>query len=94
MMTSTRSLSPISRSGKRSALSGSICGVLKAVQEEVHLAEQIRQRLGLDAEERLALKAAVVLSRLALLLEVLEGFDEEAAGACGRIEDGLAEARD
>ena len=63
------------------------------MEEEIHLTEEIGQRLGLDAEEGVTLEAAVILGSLALFLEVLEGFDEKAAGAAGGIEHGFPEAR-
>ena len=79
---------------KRRLLPGSICGVFQAVQQQVHLAEQVGQRLGLAAEEAALLQRLAVLHRLALLLEVLIGLDEEAAGAAGRVEHRLAQAWD
>ncbi len=66
---------------------------LEAVQQQVHLAEQVGQRLGLAAEERCGPAApARSATVLHLLAQVGEGLDEEAAGAAGRVEHGLAEA--
>ena len=66
---------------------------IEAVQEQIHLAEQIGQRLGFTAEDGALLQDFPVGDGLDLLFKVLEGFDEEAAGAAGGIEDGFAEAR-
>ena len=63
---------------------------LQAVQDQIHLRQQIRQRLGLAAEDALVLQNLPVLDRLALLLQVLERLDEKAAGAAGRVEDHFA----
>ena len=51
-MTSTRSFSPISVSLKRSEFPESILRRIEAVQQQVHLAQQVRQRLGLAADDR------------------------------------------
>ena len=51
--------------------------VFQAVKQEVHLAEKIGQRLGLNAKESAVLQMVVVFRLLALLLEVLECFDQE-----------------
>ena len=56
------------------------------MQEEVHLRQQIRKRFGLPAEEAFGLEDGVMLGPLALLSQMLEGFDQEAAGAAGGIE--------
>ena len=66
---------------------------VEAVQEQVHLAEQIRQRLGFAAEERAFLQEAAVGDGFDLLGQVVVGFDEEAAGAAGGVEHGFAQAR-
>ncbi len=63
---------------------------LQAVQEQIHLRQQIRQRLGFAAEDALSLENLAVLDGLALLLQMLERFDEKSAGAAGRIEDHFA----
>ena len=64
--------------------------VLEPVKEEVHLAEEIRERLWLAAVDAPVLKRFPIFDRLALLLEVAEGLDEEAAGAARRVEHRLA----
>ena len=66
----------------------------QTVQDQIHLREQIRQRLGLAAEDALGLKNLPILDRLALLLQMLERLDEKAAGAAGRVEDHFAELGD
>src|SRR5262249_35511323 len=68
-------------------------GVLQAMQEQVHFAEQVRQGLRLDAEERATLELFEIAGGTRLLLYVLEGLDEEAARAGGGVENGLAEMR-
>jgi hypothetical protein len=90
-MTSTRSFSPISESLWRRALRVDLWGV-QAVQQEVHLAEQVRERLGLVAEERPLLHQVPIGHGPDLRGEVLEGLDEEPAGAGRRVEHRLAQA--
>ena len=63
-----------------------------AVQDHVGGAQQVRQRLLLDAVDAL-LEQLLVLGRLDVLLaHVLDGAGEEAAGAAGGVEDLLAQA--
>ena len=66
---------------------------LQAVQQQVHLAEQVRQRLGLAAEDTPLLDGLPVLNRLALLFEMRVGLHQKPAGAAGGIEHGFAEPR-
>jgi hypothetical protein len=66
---------------------------LQPVQEQIHLAQEVRQRLGLAAEDALLQEHPPVLDRLALLGEVVVGLDEEPAGAAGRVQHGLAQPR-
>ena len=61
------------------------------MQNEIHLSQQIRQRLGFAAKNALSLKNVTVLDRPALLLQMLERLDEKAASAAGRIENDFAE---
>ena len=68
-------------------------GDVDAVQEQIGHAQHVRQVLLLDAGEAV-LDGALVGLGLGLLAQVLDGADEEAAGAAGGVEDGLAEARD
>jgi hypothetical protein len=63
------------------------------VQDQIHLSEKIRKRLGFTAEDTLRLKGMTVLDRLALFLQVLERFDEKPAGAASQVEDHFAELR-
>jgi hypothetical protein len=67
-------------------------GGIQAVQQQVHLAEQVGKRLRLVAGERSFLQHPPVGDRLNLGGEVIERFDEEAAGAGRGIEHGLAQA--
>ena len=91
MMISTRSLSPISRQWKAKAVERIDLRGFQAMQNQIHLGEQIRKRLRLAAKDALGLKNLPILDGLALLLQVLERLDEEAAGAAGRIENHFAE---
>ena len=92
-ITSTRSLSPISREPEAQAVAGVDLGRFEPVQQQVHLAEQVGKRLGLAAVEAVVLEDLAVADGLALLFQVVVGLDEEAAGAAGRVEHGLAELR-
>ena len=85
-MISTRSLSPISRSGKRSAVQRIDLRRFQSVQNQIHLGQQIRKRLGLAAEDALSLKNLPLFDRLALLLQVFERLEEKTAGAARRVE--------
>jgi hypothetical protein len=60
------------------------------VQEEIGHAQDVGQVLLLDAGEAV-LDGALVGLGLGLLAQVLDGADEEAAGAAGGVEDRLAE---
>ncbi len=62
---------------------------VEAVQHQVHLAEEVGQRLGFAAEEGFLLQDFAVGHGLHLLAEVVVGFNQEAAGAAGGVEDGL-----
>jgi hypothetical protein len=62
------------------------------MEEEVHLAKEIGERFGLEAEQGGTLERLAGLDGAGLRFEVFEGFDEEAAGAAGGIEDGFAKA--
>ena len=55
-ITSTRSRSPISFSGKRRLLLGVDLRAFQPVQQQVHLPQQVGQRLGLAAEDALLLE--------------------------------------
>ena len=66
---------------------------VEAVQQQVHLAEQIRQRLGFAAEQGFLLQDFAVGHGLDLLGQMVERLDQKAARAAGRVEHGLAEAR-
>ena len=93
-ITSTRSLSPISRELDAQAVAGVDLRRVQAVQQQVHLAEQVRQRLGLAAEDASRLeRARGPATVLHCFSQVLERFDEEAAGAARRVEHRFAEPR-
>lgn len=66
---------------------------IQAMQQQVHLAEQIRERFGFAAEEGLFLQSSAVGHGFDLLFQMPVGFDEKTAGAACRIEHGLAQAR-
>src|SRR6185503_1956736 len=66
---------------------------VEPVQQQVHLAKKIRKRFRLAAGDGRRLKALAVRDRLDLLLKVIEGLHEEAAGAARGIEHGFAKTR-
>ena len=66
---------------------------VEAVQQQVHLAEQIWQRLGFAAEQGFFLQDFAVGHGFDLLGKVVECFDQETARAAGGVEYGFAEAR-
>ena len=80
-ITSTRSFSPISESLKRSAFSGSICGASSPCKQQVHLAQEIRERFRLAADDRFRLKPFAVGDGLHLFLKMVIGFDQKSARA-------------
>ena len=93
-MMSTRSRSPISRRGKRRLLPGSMLRVFQPVQQQVHLRQQVRQRLGLAAQDAVVSAGCCRSSTVwHCCLQMLVGFDQKAAGAAGRVEHRLAQAR-
>jgi len=64
------------------------------VQEQIHLTEQGGQGLWLAAGERTLLEHRAVCHGLYLCAEMMvECLDQESAGAGGRVQHGLAEAR-
>ena len=65
---------------------------VQTVQQEVHLAEQIGERLGFAAENEVPAESCG-RHGLDLSAELVEGFDQETAGAAGRVEHGFAQAR-
>ena len=91
-MTSTRSLGPpVSQGAGERVVVADVGGDVDAVQEEIGHAQDVREVLLLDPGEAV-LDGALVGLGLRLLAQVLDGADEEAAGAAGGVEDGLAEA--
>lgn len=62
---------------------------VNAVQQQIGHAQDVRQVLFLDAGEA-ALNVAFMGLGLSLLAQMFDGADEEAAGAAGGVEDGLA----
>ena len=88
MMTSTRSRSPISRSGKRSAFSGSISGYSRPCSRRFIWQSRYGSGLASHAEECFASADGCGLRRvLHCFCKMLEGLHQEAAGAAGRIEN-------
>ena len=92
-ITSTRSRSPISLMRNAERVARVDLRRLEPVQEQVHLAEQVRQRLRLDPVERRPLEALELLDRLRERPDVLVRLDQEAAGPAAGIEHDLAELR-
>ena len=68
-------------------------GGVEAVEEEVHLAEQIRQGFGLAAEKRSFLEDPAIGDSFDLHDQVIIRLDEKAAGAGCGVKDGLAKLR-
>ena len=66
---------------------------VQPVQQQVHLAEQIRQRLRLAAGDGVVLQALAVGDGLHLLFEMAVRLDQKPARAAGRVEHGFAKAR-
>jgi hypothetical protein len=66
---------------------------VEPVQQQVHLAEQIRQSLGFAAEERAFLQDPSVGDRFDLLRQMIIRLDQEAARAAGGVEHRFAQAR-
>ena len=64
----------------------------QTMQEEIHVREQVGKRFGFASEEALGLEDIVVLGSLALLLQMIEGCDEESTSAAGWIEERFAQA--
>ena len=83
---------PVAQRAGQRVVVADVGGHVDAVQQHVGHAQQVRQVLLLDAGEAV-LDGALVGLGLGLLAQVLDGAGQEAAGAAGRVEDGLAEAR-
>ena len=91
-MTSTRSFGrPVAQRAGERVVVADVGGHVDAVQKEIGHAQDVRQVLLLDAGEAV-LDGLLVGLGLGLLAQVLDGADEEAAGAAGRVENGFAEA--
>ena len=82
---------PVAQGAGQGVVVADVGGHVDAVQEQVGHAQHVRQVLLLDAGEAV-LDGALVGLGLGLLAQVLDGAGEEAAGAAGGVEDGLAEA--
>ena len=67
-------------------------GHVDAVQQHVCDAQQMRERLFLNALDG-TLQQFFVVRRFDLLSQMVDGTRQEAAGAAGRVEDGFAELR-
>ena len=63
------------------------------MQQQIHLGQQKRQRLGLTGINAVLLQTLALFYRVGLLFQVAVGFDQKAAGAAGRVQHGLAQAR-
>ena len=66
---------------------------IKSVQQQIHLAQQIRQCLRFAAEQRFFLQHAAVRHRLHLFRKVIICFDQEPTRASRRIKNRFAQAR-
>src|SRR5262249_41288103 len=66
---------------------------LQAMQEQVHLAEEVGERLGLAADKASLLEGSAIRHRLALLGEGGVRLDEETCRAACRLEYDLAQPR-
>lgn len=62
------------------------------MEEQIHLRQEVGHRLGFAAQDGFLLQGAVVFHAAALGLEMVKGFDQEAAGAAGGVQDGLSQA--
>ena len=60
------------------------------MQQQVHLAKQIRQRFRLNAVKRAFLQVQEVFRPLALFLEMFESFHQESPGTGRRIKNSLS----
>jgi hypothetical protein len=63
------------------------------MEQQVHLAEEVRHGLGFYPEQAPPLQPGRVLGLLALRLQMLECLNEEAAGPRGGVKDRLGQAR-
>ncbi len=92
-ITSTRSFGrPVAQRARQRVVMADIGRDVDAMQKEIGHAQHVRQVLLLDAGEAF-LDGSLVDLGLCLLAQVLDGADEEAAGAAGGIEDRFAELR-
>ncbi len=66
---------------------------VKSVQQQIHPAEQIRQRFWFAPAQGFSLQDLAVSHRLDLFGQMIVGFDEEAARAAGGVEHGFPDAR-
>ncbi len=82
---------PVAQGTGEGVVVADVGGDVDAVQEEIGHAQDVREVLLLDAGEAV-LNFPLVGLGLRLFAQVLDGADEEAAGAAGGIEDGLAKA--
>ena len=63
------------------------------MQEQIHLCEQIRQRLRLPSHKTFRLQNSVMLRSPALFSQMLKRFDKKPAGAACRVKNRLAQLR-
>ena len=82
---------PVAQGAGEGVVVPDVGGNVDAVQEEIGHAQDVGQVLLLNAGEAV-LDGALVGLGLRLLAQLLDGADEEASGAAGGVEDGLAEA--
>ena len=63
------------------------------MQQQVHLRQQEGQGLGLAGVDAALLQDAALFDGIGLLFQVAVGFDQEAAGAAGRVQHRFADLR-
>ena len=61
------------------------------MEQQIHLGQQIGERLGFAAPDAFLLQSAPLFHTPALSLEVIKCLHQKAAGAAGRVQDGLSQ---
>jgi hypothetical protein len=57
------------------------------MEQQIHLGEQVRKRLGFNAVQGAALELLEILGFLVLLFQMLKGLNQEAAGSGGGVKN-------
>jgi len=63
------------------------------VQQQIHLREQIRQRLGFAAKNAALLEQLSIFHRFALLLQMLKRLHQKSSSSAGWVENRFAKLR-